>query len=144
MENNKIILKSNFYFAAEYGMAWGWQVDHYEDGSISGFNVADTVSDEVHKDGQYLKISSVLLKAIDKWQAYFELNATDDYCYRSRKERKEKDTFDWDGWNKVGIRLAILVEQQIGAFYDEFYYGFASEDIDFHNIWMKTKGIRIK
>jgi hypothetical protein len=144
MKQSKKIIKSNFFFGADFGSAWGWQVNHYDDGTVFGFNVADVLTDVIWKDGELAEISPILVRAIKEWQTYFERYATDDYDYRSKKERELNDTFDWDGWNKAGIRLAYLVKEQIGHLYDEFYYGYATEDKDYKKVWSKTRGVKIE
>ena len=144
MEKREII-KRRFIFMADYGKAWGWQTNYYDDGFIACDGcIADVLTETIWCDKGSAKISPALRRAINKWQIHFEQYATDDYDYASRKERELTDTFDWDGWNKVGIRLAYLVKKQIGHLFDEFYYDYPCEDKDFKKVWRRTKGVEIK
>jgi hypothetical protein len=127
---------------ADFGSAWGWQIDRYADGTADEFCIAGFGQNEIDNDVETATISPILAKAIDKWQNYFEQYAYDDYCARKNKDFSNAK-FDWDNWNKAGIRLAHLLKLQIGHLFDEFYYTPAFEDKDCMKVYQYV-AIQIK
>lgn len=134
------LITSHFIFSAQKGGAWGRQNEFDSKGYVSGYTIAQGYTNEFSNRGITKRISPVLARAIERWQEVFEQNAISDSDYVSRKERLAKDSFDWDKWNKAGIRLAHLLKKEIGHLFDDFYYGFVAEDIEYDEVWRKTKG----
>jgi hypothetical protein len=112
--NNEKPIKRYFKLMADYGNAWGWEINHYADGTSDEVCIA--VYDEDDFDG--IKIPVELAKKIDEWQRDFE--RTDPFGHN--------DGFDWDNFSKRGIRLAIELKKHIGHLFDAFYYNAPFED----------------
>ncbi|MDR0725459.1 MAG: hypothetical protein LBF59_05560 [Prevotellaceae bacterium] len=113
MKNEKPI-KRYFKLMADYGNAWGWEINHYIDGTSDEICIA--VYDEDDFDG--IKIPIELAKRIDEWQQEFEMTGPFEH----------NEGFDWDDFSKRGIRLAIELKKHIGHLFDAFYYVIPFED----------------
>jgi hypothetical protein len=112
--NNKKPIKRYFKLMADYGHAWGWEINHYPDGTSEEVCIA--VHDE--NDFDEIKIPLELTQKVDEWQKGFE----------STSPYGQNDNFDWDNFNKRGIRLAIELKKHIGHLFDAFYYDVPFED----------------
>jgi len=116
--NDKKTIKHCFKLMADYGSAWGWEINHYTDGTTDEICIASCDEDDF--DG--VKIPLELANRIDEWQRDFEGTA---YAAASGGAI---DGFDWDNFSKTGIRLAIELKKHIGHLFDEFYYQAPFED----------------
>jgi hypothetical protein len=112
--NNGRPIKRHFKLMADYGSAWGWEINYYPDGTSEEICIATRDADDF--DG--IQIPAELAKKIDEWQRDFE--NTDPFGHNTG--------FNWDNFGKRGIRLAIELKKHIGHLFDEFYYDLPFED----------------
>jgi hypothetical protein len=127
--NNEKPIKRHFKLMADYGSAWGWEINHYPDGTSEEICIAVYDKD----DFEGVKVPLELAKRIEEWQRDFE--RTDPFGHN--------DNFDWDNFSKRGLRLAIELKKYIGHLFDAFYYDIPFED-DLNSDISNCIEIRIK
>ena len=125
--NDKKIKKRNFTFMADYGGAWGWQTDYYDDGATDYCCcIAEDLTTEIDNGVEVAELDAELSNEIEQWQHNFEVNSL------------YNPDFEWDKFNKQGGKLFKKLEQQIGHLFDEMTY-----DVPFEYITYLKEGMAI-
>jgi hypothetical protein len=91
---------------ADYGGAWGWQTDKYDDGTTDYYNMASCLATEIGNGVEVVKLDVELSTEIDQWQLNFEWNSLNN------------PDFDWEAFNKQGGKLFKKLKQQVGHLFN--------------------------
>jgi len=108
--NEKKIKYRKFKFMADYAGAWGWQTNHYDDGTTDYCCIAACLMPKIDNGVEVVKLDDDLSKEIDQWQHNFDRNSL------------YNPDFDWEAFNKQGGQLFKKLKQQIGHLYDSMAY----------------------
>jgi len=100
--------KRYFVVYADYGGAWGWLRD--DERTVRCNEFVDDVVDARSNVWLNTNIGKSLIDELYEWQSNFERNSL------------YNPNFDWEIFNKQGVKLTENLKQQIGHLFDDVVY----------------------